>query len=439
MTAVGVSDVQITTSRLGTALVALEVKCQRNRQVAAIRQALRLIFPIILLGSLADFVDQAWLQRTGYFYQTLHVATWVLQLKVLRQYLRLISAGTLGLAAILMAFAVSFYLVAPVTRQTTNRLMAGMTAVISLKFFNVSRPSVLALRPIKWASANLGLQGLLMGILIGLLVGNSYRWFLAHHETTGLTGPFLLMSGWLLGTTALGLLWVTTQTVSLNAAFVSAIQWPFRLPHFILGLLGYSGLTSLYAWLGVLEPITPSGQTVATAQNLEAVLNHAGWQLPHPVTLHTVVDVYANFGGTGMLLGLVLAILLVHGHTQHHAVAWLSLVPTLGNFGAPLMVGLPVMLSPVLGIPFLLAPLVCISVSWLCLHLAWVPAVAYPLLTGTPGPLQAFLGTGGNWAALVLGLVNLALSTAIYYPFVKWHVQAQAQIAGEVADDDPRN
>lgn len=436
MVAMGVRAVQNENGWLGSHLIKLEVSFQRNRQVAAIRQSLRLIFPIILLGSLANFFDQGWLQRSGYYYQTLHVAKWLFQARVLRQYLRLVSAGTLGLAAILMAFAVSYYLVAPVTRQTTNRLMAGITAVISLKFFNVSRASVLSLRPIKWASANLGLQGILMGLLVGLLIGNSYRWLLNRQKEADLTAPLLLTSGWLMGTAALGLIWTTTQTASLNAAFVSAIQWPFRLPHFILGLFGYSVLNSVYAWLGALGSTTIGGQTVATAQNLEAVLNHPGWHLPHPLTPHTVIDVYANFGGTGMLLGLLLAMLLVHAHQQSRQVAWLSLVPTIGNFGAPLMVGIPVILSPVLGIPFILAPLACISVSWLCIRLAWVPAVAYPLLTGTPGPFLAYLGTGGSWAALGLGVVDLLISTAIYYPFVKWHCQAQAQLDGEVLPDE---
>lgn len=416
-------------NRLGNHLIQAEIRWQHNRQITAIRRALRLIFPIVLLGSLADFIDQAWLQKSGYYYQTLHVAKWLLQIRLLRQYLRLVTAGTLGLTAILMAFAVSFYLVVPSTPHTTDRLMAGITAVISLKFFNVSRSTVLSLQPIRWASANLGLQGILMGILIGLLVGDTYRWCLrrqaTHAENLSLT--VTITSSWLLGTAVLGLLWISTQTVSLNAAFVSVMRWPFQLPHLVLGIVGFSVLSSLYQWLGVLGSLTVSGQTMATAQNLAAVLNHPGWHLPHPVTIHTVINVYAGFGGSGMLLGLLLAIFLTRSTHQQRRIGWLSLLPTLGNYGAPLMVGVPVILSPLMGIPFLLAPLATTLLSWVCIRLSWVPAVAYPLAKGMPGPLMAYLGTGGSWAALLLAVVNLLVSTAIYYPFVKWLRVAQVR------------
>lgn len=424
------------TAQLGMWLVNGEVRFYRNRQISAIRQALRLIFPIILLGSLADFLEQSWLRTDGYYYQTLHVARWLFQVKILRQYLRLISAGTLGLAGILMAFAVSFYLVVPVTRHATDRLMAGTIAVISLKFFNVTRASVLGGHTIKWVATDLGIQGILVGILVGVFVGNDYRWALSRRspDLEHIPSTLVITCTWLGVMAALGLLWVSTQTVSLNSAFASIIRWPFRLPHFILGLLGYCVLNGAFEWLGVLEPLSASsGQSIESAQNLAAVLAHHDWQLPHPLTLHTVVSVYANLGGTGMMLALLLALFLSRPTAWQRRIGWLSLMPTLGNFNAPMMVGLPVILSPLLGIPVILAPSACITLSWLCIRLKWVPAVAYPLLTGTPGPLQAYLGTGGNWTALALSLADLILSTAIYYPFVRLVQAAHQQLDGEVA------
>jgi len=416
------------TSPLGKYLIDLEIRWHHSRQMNAIYRSLKLVFPVILLGSLADFFDSAWLQKTGYYYQTLGVGHWDWPLKVLRAYFRLVSAGTLGFAAILLAFAVSFYLVAAVTPHTTDRLIAGMTAVISLKFFNVNRSSVLTLKPVQWLSTNLGIQGVCIGILMGLLVGNGYRWWLQRQSTAeeNLPRPLSITSGWLLFMAALGLLWISTQTVGLNVAFASIVRWPFKLPHFILGLLGFSTLSSLFQWLGALGPLTAgSGQTIETAQNLAAVLNHSGWQLPHPVTLHTIVSVYTTMGGTGMAMALLLAIFLSKPDPLQRRVGWLSALPTLGNLNTPLLVGLPVMFSPILAVPFLLAPLACTLISWACVRLQLVPAVAYPLANGTPGPLIAYLGTGGSWTALILAVINLVISTAIYYPFVKWFQLAQ--------------
>jgi len=65
-----------------------------------------------------------------------------------------------------------------------------------------------------------------------------------------------------------------------------------------------------------------------------------------------------------------------------------------------------------------------------------VPAAAYPLAVGTPGPLISYLGTSGAWSPLVLALVNLAISTAIYYPFVKWAHIAQTEVMGEATSHE---
>lgn len=413
----------------GQRLVKFELAWQRHQQVRAIRHALRLTFPLVFLGSLATFIDQAWLQTTGYYYQTLHVNHWLLQLTLLKRYVRLVSAGTLGFSGIMVAFAVSYYLVADKTAHPTDRLLAGVTAVIGMKFFNVDCGTVLQVQSIKWSANNLGLSGILLGILMGVLVGNSFRWVVQRRTTQEeqLTQSLWLTSIWTLGTAAVGLLWVSAQTVSFNATLIGLLRWPFRLSHFIVGLWGFSALTGVFAWLGMLGPLATTGQTVETAQNLAAVLLHHGWQLPYPLTVHTVISVYANFGGSGMVLGLLLALFLTRPPRAQRRIGWLSVLPTLGNLNAPLMTGLPVILDPLLGIPFLLAPLATITVSWICLRLNWVPAVAYPLAAGTPAPLLAYLGTGGNWRAFALALVDLAISTAIYWPFLKWLWLAEAQ------------
>lgn len=49
-----------------------------------------------------------------------------------------------------------------------------------------------------------------------------------------------------------------------------------------------------------------------------------------------------------------------------------------------------------------------------------------------PAPIGAFLATGGDWKAIVLVLVNLAISILIYIPFIKmWDQKLVEQEAGE--------
>ncbi|EFS91162.1 hypothetical protein HMPREF9607_02452 [Cutibacterium modestum HL044PA1] len=42
-----------------------------------------------------------------------------------------------------------------------------------------------------------------------------------------------------------------------------------------------------------------------------------------------------------------------------------------------------------------------------------------------PAPIGAFLTTGGDWRAVILCLVNILISTAIYYPFMRMYDRDQ--------------
>ena len=82
----------------------------------------------------------------------------------------------------------------------------------------------------------------------------------------------------------------------------------------------------------------------------------------------------------------------------------------------------------------MLAPVVNMGLAALAIGFHWIPPVVYPVPVGTPGPLIAFIGTNGNVVALLLGIVDLALSVVIYLPFMRLAetiVQAaQAQVGG---------
>lgn len=76
------------------------------------------------------------------------------------------------------------------------------------------------------------------------------------------------------------------------------------------------------------------------------------------------------------------------------------------------------MLNPILIIPFIMVPFVNSLVGYTFVTLEIIPPIAYAVPWTTPGPLIAFFGTGGNWMALIVGLLCLAISTLIYLPFV---------------------
>ncbi|WP_304055053.1 PTS transporter subunit EIIC [Levilactobacillus namurensis] len=410
-------------SRLGRWLITGEVRWRQNRQIAAIYRSFRVILPLVVLGTLADFVNQAWLEPTGYYYRTLHVTDWLLQRVRLQQITLLLQAGAFGMATLGAAFVVAYQLVATATPQTNDRLTAGFVGVLGLELINVNPLTLAVTRPIQWVAMDLGLRSLVLGLLMGLIVGNAYRWGVLRwrQPENDLVRPMTFSLVGMLVAAGVAAYWLMRQPFSLHATFMAIMRAPLQLTNDVWRLIDFSILNGLFAWGGSLGPIPSSGsQSLVAGENLAAVLTTSGWHLPHPLTEQTVIQTYVNMGGPGMTLGLLVAIFLGRRNAAQRRIGWLSLVPVLGNFNAPLLLGLPVVLSPILGIPLLLAPVACIGTSCLFLGLHWVPATAYPLLTGTPGPLLAFLGTSGAWTPVLLAGVNLVLSTAIYYPFVKW-------------------
>ena len=158
------------------------------------------------------------------------------------------------------------------------------------------------------------------------------------------------------------------------------------------------------------------------SDNADAVAS--GVPAPH-IAPETFFQWFVSIGGSGATMGLVIAGFLVGRARYTKSIMRAVAVPALFNISEPIMFGLPVMMNPFFIIPFLLAPLVLCVVTWFAfiwgLSRIWLFSRRgrYPLQIG------AFLTTGGDWRAIVLCLVNILISTAIYYPFMRMYDRDQ--------------
>jgi len=154
-------------------------------------------------------------------------------------------------------------------------------------------------------------------------------------------------------------------------------------------------------------------------QNGEAHL--AGQPLPH-VTAYPFYQWFIWIGGAGATLPLAfLALFSKHPHMRH--IGRISVVPSLFNVNEPLIFGLPVVLNPALGIPFVAAPVCCGIVAYLSMSWGWVGRP----WAEVPWVLPCFRGaplSTGSGSALALLLVNLCISAAIWFPFLKAYERA---------------
>jgi cellobiose PTS system EIIC component len=150
-------------------------------------------------------------------------------------------------------------------------------------------------------------------------------------------------------------------------------------------------------------------------QNMGA--SAVGAALPHVAPLHFYLW-FVWQGGSGATLAL--GLLLVRCRSaQLKSVGRLGLLPAVCNVNEPLLFGVPVVLNPALAVPFVLAPLVSAVVAYAAFSLDLVRRPALEVPWTLPAPVGAFLTTGGDVRAVVLELCTLALSVAIYWPFVR--------------------
>ena len=158
------------------------------------------------------------------------------------------------------------------------------------------------------------------------------------------------------------------------------------------------------------------------SDNADAVAS--GVPAPH-IAPETFFQWFVSIGGSGATIGLVIAGFLVGRARYTKSIMRAVAVPALFNISEPIMFGLPVMMNPFFIIPFLLAPLVLCVVTWFAFSWGFVTYMAVQPPWTLPAPIGAFLTTGGDWRAIVLCLVNILISTVIYYPFMRMYDRDQ--------------
>lgn len=185
------------------------------------------------------------------------------------------------------------------------------------------------------------------------------------------------------------------------------------------------GLQTLLWAIGVHGPATLAAviaplYLALQAQNSEAFVRHA--PLPHIVVSSFFLLV--SPGGAGATLPV--AFLLLFSRTARlRVLGRASIAPALVNINEPLLFGLPIVANPFLIVPFICVPLLTASIAYFATAQNLV-ARAYTYIPGAlPSPLSAYLATL-DWRAVVLVLVNVALATLFYFPFVRAYDRHEA-------------
>lgn len=128
-------------------------------------------------------------------------------------------------------------------------------------------------------------------------------------------------------------------------------------------------------------------------------------------------NIFVGFGGTGSVLGLVLAILAFADDRRMRSLAYICMPFAIFNISEPIVFGLPVILNPRLFIPFLLAPVVNIIIGFGLINADLTVFLDREITWLAPVGISGYLYTESVGFAL-FQTVLLMISTLIYMPFV---------------------
>ena len=186
----------------------------------------------------------------------------------------------------------------------------------------------------------------------------------------------------------------------------------------ILWLFGINGSSIIFPIVFVLG-VTNSG--------LNAELINAGKEATHVMNLQMYR--YAILGGGGNTLGLV--ILMCFSKVKHiRSIGKLSVIPGICGINEPVIFGGPIVLNPILAIPFVLMPCISIGLGYF-VQSAGLVSMGYIVDPSfTPFFGQGFL-SALDIRNVIFMFVLIAISVAVYYPFFKIYEKTLMEKEGE--------
>lgn len=171
----------------------------------------------------------------------------------------------------------------------------------------------------------------------------------------------------------------------------------------LLWMFGIHGDMLTYATLGSVRSAATQANMAAFAAG--APVPYLEWGLLTPMT---------NVG----ILGLTI-LLLISKSKQHKSLGKLAIATSIFNITEPIMFGLPVILNPIMAIPFVLTPGICVILTSFVMKLGLVaPLTGVALSNVIPTPIYMWMATN-SITGLIWGCIVVALCVAIFFPFYK--------------------
>lgn len=410
--------------KLSKMLLPIAGKLNNNRYLTVIRDAFMLAFPLTVFGSMVvvllnlPFLDSFLSDGT---------------ITTLRDTFGVAQSATMSIMTVFVVFGIGYYL------SRSYNVEAIFGGVVALACFLILTPFVTQTANGETVTGvlsldRLGAKGMFLGMITGFISSEIYRFVVQKDITikmpTGvppavsksfaaLVPAFVTLTAFLIIHAVVSLVFKT----NLHDVIYTMIQAPLTglgsgiiptlIVVFFTQILWFFGLHGQIIMNSVMDPIW---NTLAI-ENLDSYT--ATGEVPNIISKPFMEVFTVGMGGTGMTLAVIVAILLFIKSKQMKQVAKLGTPPGIFNVNEPIIFGLPVVMNPLIIVPWILAPMVVVGFTYFVMRIGLVPPP-----TGVTVPWTVPIGISGYLATnsllgSALQIVNFFIVLVIWLPFLK--------------------
>lgn len=411
-----------------------------QRHMTAIRKGIIATMPLTIVGSFFTIL------------LNIPIESVAAVIEPYRQILDIPFRYTIGILALYATFGIASSLA---KSYKVDSLTAGILALMS--FLIVAAPPTQVLEDLEGITAgryiniaNLGSGSLFGAIVTAIISVEIYRFFIEKKITIKMpdgvppevTNSFVAL---IPGAVILIFFWVIRHMLGFDLnGFLSELLMPLK--GILAGNSLFGGLLTVFLicffWVlgihgpAIMGPVIRPFWDISIAENIDAFNAGANAHNMPNIFTEQFLQWYVWIGGAGTTLALV--VLFMFSKSKYlKSLGRLSILPGLFNINEPMIFGAPIVMNPVLGIPFILAPLVTTTLSYVLTVSGLIPMMTARLPFAIPSPIAAWMSTNWSVAAGVLVIANFLITLAIYYPFFKvFEKQQLAREAEEQAQEE---
>ena len=378
-------------------------KISQNKYLIALRDGMVITVPFTIVGSIFLIINN------------LPFSNWGDVIAPFSGMLNSLVNVTFGMLSLIVLLGISYQM----AHLNNNDIVSGMTISV------ISFILIMTNNKFEVDFSNFGSGGMFTAILVSIICGELLNLFYKKNLTIKLPDsvPPAVMksfSALIPGGLTLLIVWIIRVPLNININdLITKIFAPL-----VVGVNSFWGIMFVCFLMCALWTLGIHGNNVVgavsgpiflsfLASNIEAV---SKGQNPPYIVADGFLLFGMNLGGTGAIIGLAVAMLFSKSE-QYKTLGKIGIFPSIFGISEPLMFGVPVVLNPLLAIPFIGIPLILQGITYFLIQFGIIGHIVAAAPWTTPPVIAGFLITGGDWRAAVWQGIEVIIAVICYLPF----------------------